>query len=40
MSLHADGSQFSEAEQDDFIFGDVVGAFICLAGELESCFVA
>jgi hypothetical protein len=36
MQGNTNGSKFLEAQHDGFIFNDVVGAFICLTGELES----
>jgi hypothetical protein len=34
--LDIDGSQFAEAEQNGFVFSNVVGALIRLIGEIES----
>jgi hypothetical protein len=39
-SLHTDSSDFSEAQQDSFIFGNVVSAFIYLTGDPESHCIA
>jgi hypothetical protein len=39
-SLHADRSEFLDAQQDSVVLGDIVGAFIYLTGELESPYIA
>jgi hypothetical protein len=39
-SLHVHGFEFADAQQDSLVFSNIVGAFICLASELESRCIA